>query len=80
MRRGQNRDERTPLNGSAWSVVPSVDADPGGNLLFGLHAVSDPGSGANGFADISAVPGGGLWAVGVTSNKANNSAFIAYHC
>ena len=29
---------------------------------------------------VAAVPGGGVWAVGATSNKANNSTLIAYHC
>ncbi len=40
----------------------------------------DPGTGDNGFAAVTAVPGGGLWAVGVTSGKGNNSTFTAHHC
>jgi hypothetical protein len=39
----------------------------------------DPGTGDNGFAGITAVPGGGLWAVGVPSNNGNYSTLIAYH-
>jgi hypothetical protein len=37
------------------------------------------GTGDNGLAGITAVPGGGLWAVGVSSSKGNFSTLIMYH-
>lgn len=80
----------TAADGSIYAAGWSVDPSTGVYLTEVLHAVSgqwsvdttapNPGSGTNGFAGLAAVPGGGVWAVGVTSNKANNSALIAYHC
>ena len=68
-----------------WSVDPSTGVydsealhDSGGTWT--LDTAPDPGNGTNGFAGVAAVPGGGVWAVGVTSNTANNSTLIAYHC
>ena len=52
----------------------------GTNGQYSLETTPNPGSGANGFAGITAIPGGGLWAVGITSNKTNNSTLIAHHC
>ena len=51
------------VNGQ-WSIVPSPN--PGAN-------------GDNGFAGISAIPGGGLWAVGIETDHANPSTLIEYH-
>jgi hypothetical protein len=51
------------VNGQ-WSIVPSPN--PGAN-------------GDNGFAGISAIPGGGLWAVGIETNNGNPSTLIEYH-
>jgi hypothetical protein len=70
---------------SGWSVDPSTGVylsliEHGVNGQWTTDPTPDPGSGSNGFAGITAIPGGGLWAVGVTSNKANNSTLIAYHC
>jgi hypothetical protein len=79
----------TAADGSTYAAGWSVDPATGVYLSEILHGVNgqwsvdtspDPGSGSNGFAGIAAVPGGGVWAVGVTSNKANNSTFIGYHC
>jgi hypothetical protein len=79
----------TAADGSVYAVGWSVDPSTGVYLSEVLHGVNgqwsldttpNPGSGGNGFAGVTAVPGGGAWAVGVTSNKANNSTLIAYHC
>ena len=51
----------------------------GVNGRWSLDSTPSPGTGDNGFAGITAVPGGGLWAVGVTSNNGNFSTLIAYH-
>jgi hypothetical protein len=70
---------------SGWSVDPATgvylsEILHGVNGQWSIDSTPNPGSGSNGFAGITAIPGGGLWAVGATSNKANNSTFIAYHC
>jgi hypothetical protein len=49
--------------GRTWSLVPSPNT----------------GTGDNGLAGISAVPGGGIWAVGVSSSHSNFSTLIMYH-
>ena len=51
------------MNGQ-WSIVPSPN--PGAN-------------GDNGLAGITAIPGGGLWAVGIASNTGNPSVLIEHH-
>src|SRR5215472_15385890 len=61
-------DNHSPLvlqgiNG-VWSLVPSPSFGPGSD---------------SGFAAITAIPGGGLWAVGVTASKSNYSALIEFH-
>lgn len=70
---------------AGWSVDPStgnylslIEHETGGT--WSIEPSPDPGSGANGFAGIAAIPGGGLWAVGNFSNKANNATLIAHHC
>lgn len=70
---------------AGWSVDPATGVylseilhNTGGQ--WSLDSTPDPGSGSNGFAGVAAVPGGGVWAVGVTSNKGNNSTLIAFHC
>lgn len=70
---------------SGWSVDPNTGVylseilhNTGGQWT--IDSTPSPGGGTNGFAGISAVPGGGVWAAGVTSNKGNNSTLIAYHC
>jgi hypothetical protein len=79
----------TAADGSTYAAGWSVDPSTGVYLSEVLHGAGgqwsidttpNPGSGSNGFAGVAAVPGGGVWAVGVTSNKANNSTLIAYHC
>jgi hypothetical protein len=79
----------TAANGTVYAVGWSVDPSTGVYDTEALHesggtwtldTAPDPGNGTNGFAGVAAVPGGGVWAVGVTSAKANNSSLIAYHC
>jgi len=70
---------------SGWSVDPATGVYLGEILhrtggTWSLDTAPSPGSGSNGYAGIGAIPGGGVWAVGVTSNKANNSTLIAHHC
>ena len=78
----------TAADGSAyaagWFVDPS-SLNHGSLVLHGVNGqwtldpTPDPGTGDNGFGGIAAVPGGGLWAVGVTSNNGNYSTLVAYH-
>ena len=69
---------------AGWFVDPS-SLNHGSLVLHGVNgqwstdSTPDPGTGDNGFAGITAVPGGGLWAVGVSSNNGNFSTLIAYH-
>ncbi len=68
-----------------WSVDPSslnhnslIEHGVGGQ--WSIDTTPDPGTGDNGFAGITAIPGGGLWAVGVFSGSGNNATLIAFHC
>jgi len=70
---------------AGWSIDPTTgtylsEILHGVNGQWSIDTTPNPGRGSNGFAGITAIPGGGLWAVGVTSNKTNNSTFIAHHC
>jgi hypothetical protein len=70
---------------SGWSVDPSTGVylsliEHGVNGQWTIDSTPNPGSGSNGLPGITAIPSGGLWAVGATSNKANNSTLIAFHC
>jgi hypothetical protein len=49
--------------GGSWSLVPSPS----------------PGTGDNGLAGITAIPDGGLWAVGITTNNGNPATLIELH-
>jgi hypothetical protein len=78
----------TATDGSTYAVGWAQDpstlnhnslVEHGVNGQWSIDTTPDPGTGDNGFAGITAVPGGGLWAVGVTSNNGNYSTFIAYH-
>jgi hypothetical protein len=79
----------TAADGSAYAAGWAIDPQAGNHVSLIEHGVNgtwsidstpDPGTGDNGFAAITAVPGGGLWAVGITSGKGNNSTFTAHHC
>jgi hypothetical protein len=78
----------TAVDGSTYAAGWYIDPSSLNHLSLIEHEVNgrwttdttpDPGTGDNGFAGITAVPGGGLWAVGVTSNNGNYSTLIAYH-
>jgi hypothetical protein len=81
----------TAGDASTWAVGWDIDpasgnhqtiVEQGVNGQWNVVASPDPGTGDNGFAGVTAVPGGGgLWAVGVTGSKSSNFAtLIAYHC
>ncbi len=70
---------------AGWSVDPSslnhnslIEHGVGGQ--WSIDTTPNPGTGDNGFAGITAIPGGGLWAVGVFSGSGNNATLIAFHC
>jgi hypothetical protein len=69
---------------AGWAVTPSSLTHfpltlQGVNGQWSVVASPDPGTGDTGLAGITAIPGGGLWAVGVTSNNGNFSTLIMYH-
>ena len=79
----------TAADGSTWTVGWYINIfgnhDPlilrGQNGVWSLvtSPILPPGA-DNGFAAITAIPGGGLWAVGVQGNSAGNYAtLIEYH-
>ena len=80
----------TAADGSTWAVGWDFDTATGNHdplFLQGVNGtwslVSSPiiGNGSDtGFEAITAIPGGGMWAVGVTaSSKGNYSTLIEYH-
>jgi hypothetical protein len=79
----------TAADGSAYAVGWAADPSTGNyssliehgvNGQWSIDTTPDPGTSANGFAGVTAIPGGGLWAVGAFANKANNATLIAHHC
>jgi hypothetical protein len=79
-------------DGSSWAVGWNIDTTTGNHDPLILHGVnggwsiaSSPNLGAgsdSGFAGIAAIPGGGMWAVGVTGagkGKGNYSTLIVFH-
>jgi hypothetical protein len=79
----------TASDGSAWAVGWAIDPNSGNHTTLTLQGVSgtwsvvpspNPGVGDNGLAGVTAIPGGGLWAVGVTASGTSNfSTLILYH-
>jgi hypothetical protein len=81
----------TAADGSTWAVGWDINTTTGNHdpLILQLKngvwsLVSSPSLGASdsGFAAITAIPGGGLWAVGVTGaakGNGNYSTLIEYH-
>ena len=80
----------TAADGSTWAVgwdinTTSGNHDPlilqGKNGVWSLVSSPTLGKGSDsGFAAITAIPGGGMWAVGVTaSSKGNYSTLIEFH-
>jgi hypothetical protein len=81
----------TAADGSTWAVGWDINTTTGNHdplILQGKNGVwslvSSPSLGASdsGFAAVTAIPGGGLWAVGVTGKATGNgnySTLIEYH-
>jgi hypothetical protein len=80
----------TAGDGSTWAVGWDIDPSTGNHdplVLQGINGVwslvQSPSFAAgsdSGFAAIAAIPGGGLWAVGVTATSTSNySALIEFH-
>jgi Phosphoesterase family len=80
----------TAADGSTWAVGWEIDVNTGNHdplILEGVNGVwslvSSPSfslGSDSGFAAITAIPGGGLWAVGVTASaKGNYSTLIEFH-
>jgi hypothetical protein len=80
----------TAADGSTWAVGWDIDPATDNHnplVLQGVKGVwslvpspSFAAESDSGFAAITAIPGGGLWAVGVTaSSKSNYSALIEFH-
>jgi hypothetical protein len=66
------------VDASSGNYFSLIEHETGG--VWSVDTTPDPGTGSNGFAGITAIPGGGLWAVGALSNSGNNATFIAHHC
>jgi hypothetical protein len=77
-------------DGSIWAVGWDIDTTSGNHdplILQGVNGVwalsSNPVLGTgydSGFAGVGAIPGGGVWAVGVTgTSKSNYSTLIEWH-
>jgi hypothetical protein len=78
----------TAADGSTWaagweidpsSLVHSTLIEQGSAGVWTVVPSPNSGSGDNGIAGITSVPGGGLWAVGVSSSNGNFSTLIMYH-
>jgi hypothetical protein len=79
----------TAADGSAWAagwyVEPSTDLhrtliEHGVHGHWSLVESANPSAEENGFSSIAAIPGGGLWAAGITTNSEGNPAtLIAFH-
>ncbi len=80
----------TAADGSTWAVGWDIDTTTGNHdplIVQGVNGVwslvSSPSlvtGGDSGFAAITAIPGGGMWAVGVTASaKSNFSTLIEFH-
>ena len=80
----------TAPDGSTWASGWYIDPSSGNHETLIEHGVgggwsidsstANRGAGDNGFAGVAAVPGGGLWAVGVTANDGSYSTLIQHHC
>jgi hypothetical protein len=78
----------TAADGSTWAVGWAVDPSSLNHSTLALQGVNgtwsiatspNPGTGDNGLAGITAIPGGGLWAVGITTGNSNAATLILYH-
>ena len=74
-----------PPTRPGWSADPSTGnynslIEHGTGGAWTIQTTPNPGTSANGFAGITAIPSGGVWAVGNTASNGNNATLIAYHC
>jgi hypothetical protein len=80
----------TARNGSTWAVGWFIDPTTGNHNTVIEHGVKgtwsvvtspnpNPANGDNGLANVARIPGGGLWAVGLTTNDAGNRAPLIVH-
>jgi hypothetical protein len=77
----------TASDGSAWAVGWYIDAsgthqtlaEQGVGGTWSLVPSPNVGTGDNGLAGVTGIPGGGLWAVGVSSSKGSFATLIMYH-
>jgi hypothetical protein len=78
----------TAADGSAWAVGWAIDPNSlnhfpltmqGVNGTWSVVASPNPGTGDTGLAGVTSIPGGGLWAVGVTSANGNFATLIMFH-
>jgi hypothetical protein len=77
----------TASDGSTWAVGWYINGsgthqtlvEHGVGGMWSLVASPNVGTGDNGLAGITAIPGGGLWAVGVSSSKGNFATLILHH-
>jgi hypothetical protein len=78
----------TTADGSTWAagwyIEPGTGkhrtlTEQGVNGLWSLVPSPNPGTGENGLAGISAIPGGGLWAVGIAEGNHAPSTLIEFH-
>jgi hypothetical protein len=78
----------TAADGSTWAAGWYIDPSSGNHETLieqgvgGVWSISpsqNPGTGENGLAGIAAVPGGGLWAVGIAANNGSPETLIEFH-
>jgi hypothetical protein len=77
----------TAADGSTWAAGWYINADgthqtlteQGVGGVWSLVPSPNVGTGDNGLAGITAMPGGGLWAVGISSSKGSFSTLILWH-
>jgi hypothetical protein len=78
----------TAADGSTWAVGWAIDPTSGNHQTLALQGAGgawsvvptpSPGTTDNGLAGITAIPGGGLWAVGIQTNNGNAATLILYH-
>jgi hypothetical protein len=80
----------TAADGTTWAVGWLIDPSSGNHLTLVEHGVAgtwtlvpspspNPANGDNGLSSVAAIPGGGLWAVGNTTNADGNLATLVLH-
>jgi hypothetical protein len=80
----------TADDASTWAVGWLIDPSTGNHNTLVEHGVNgawsvvaspnpNPSNGDNGLSSVAAIPGGGLWAVGLTTSAAGNNAPLILH-